>query len=316
MNPQEKINLIYVASIGHSGSTLLESILGAHSQIATCGEIHIWPHEIINRGVMPCGCGQSVIDCSFWNSMKQRINPLQQRSPSVHFFREQHNAGHTVRLDRIRDFGKSTVSPKIAQQIQTYGQNNYEVYAAFLEEMEQLRGQKFNWVVDASKDPYRLLWLTRSGLFNVKVLHVVKNPRAFAYSMIKRLPKNEINLFHKRFYETLRQSLKWSIENHLIHQVAQNHLNPSDYLLVNYEQLASNPLETFRTVCSIVGCEFEPQAVENFREGSLHTIAGNPMRYQSGGIFLDEKWKNLLPDFNRIVAEIATSINRGQYGYK
>jgi Sulfotransferase domain len=257
-----------------------------------------------------------VIDCSFWNSTKQRINPLQQQSPLIHFFREQHNAGHTIRLDRIKDFGKSKVSSKIAQRIQTYGQNNYEVYAAFLAEMEQLKGQKFNWVVDASKDPYRLLWLARSGLFNIKLLHVVKNPRAFAYSMIKRLPKNEINLFHKRFYETLRQSLKWSIENHLIYQVAQNHLNPSDYLLVNYERLALNPLETFQAVCSIVGCKFESQAVENFREGSLHTIAGNPMRYQSGGILLDEKWKSLLPDFNRIVAEIATSINRGQYGYK
>lgn len=316
MNPKEKINLIYVASIGHSGSTLLESILGAHSQIATCGEIHIWPHEIADRGVMPCGCGESVLDCSFWNSMKQRINPLQQQSPSIHFFREQHNAGHTIRLNRIKEFGQSTVSPKIAQQIQTYGQNNYEVYAAFLKEMEQLEGHKFNWVVDASKDPYRLLWLARSGLFNIKVLHVVKNPRAFAYSMIKRLPKNEINLFHKRFYETLRQSLKWSIENYLIDIVAQNHLNPADYLLVNYEQLASNPSETFRTVCNTVGCDFEIQAVENFREGSLHTIAGNPMRYQSGGIYLDEKWKNLLPNFNRIVAEIATSINRKQYGYK
>ena len=316
MKQQDKINLIYVASIGHSGSTLLESILGAHSQIATCGEIHIWPHEIDSDGVMPCGCGKSIPDCSFWNNIKQRINPLQQLSPQIHFFREQHNAGHTFRFNRIGDFAKAPISSATMHKIKTYGQNNYEVYAAFLAEMEQLKGRKFNWIVDASKDPYRLLWLARSGLFNIKVLHVVKNPRAFAYSMLKRLPEDEINVFHSRLYETVRQSLKWSIENHFIHKVAQNHLNASDYLLVNYEQLASNPVETFQTVCSIVGCDFEPEAVENFREGSLHTIAGNPMRYQSKGIYLDEKWKNLLPVFNRKVAEIATSINRAQYGYK
>ena len=315
MDSAEKINLIYVASIGHSGSTLLESILGAHSQITTCGEIHIWPHEIASNGVMPCGCGDSVPDCSFWNQMKQQVNPIEQLHPKIHFFREQHNAGHTVRLGRLSDFSSKEVSTETAELIATYGQNNYEVFASFLSAMGESNNQKFNWIVDASKDPYRLLWLVRSGLFNLKILHVVKNPRAFAYSMLKRLPKNKQSLYN-RFYETLRQSGKWSIENHLIHLIAKNHLDSSDYLLVKYEQLAEDPHSTFEKVCETIGCEFEPAAVENFRCGSAHTIAGNPMRYQSRGIFLDEKWKNLLPKFDRKVAEIATFANRSQYGYK
>ena len=97
MHNQSKINLIYVASIGHSGSTLLESMLGAHSQIATCGEIHILPHEIAERSVMPCSCGKSIVDCQFWSQIQQKVNPLQQNRPQVHF--SENNIMPVKRLD-------------------------------------------------------------------------------------------------------------------------------------------------------------------------------------------------------------------------
>jgi len=315
MDNSYKINLLYIASIGHSGSTLLESMLGAHSQIATCGEIHILPHEIAKGGILPCSCGKSILECQFWIKIQQRVNPLQQDKPQIHFFREQHNAGHTVRLERLGDFSKRKLSSQTMENIETYGKNNYKVFKSFLDLMQEISGSDLKWVVDASKDPYRLLWLTRSNLFNIKVLHVVKNPRAFAYSMLKRLPKNEINLFHKRLYETTRQSLKWSIENYLISQVAKNHLHTSDYFLVNYEEFATKPTETFKKICDVIGCDFEEQAVINFRKGNIHTIAGNPMRYRDEGIVLDEKWQNALPLSSRRLAEMLTLLNRSHYGY-
>ena len=181
--------------------------------------------------------------------------------------------------------------------------------------MQEISGSELKWVVDASKDPYRLLWLIRSNLFKIKVLHVVKNPRSFAYSMIKRLPKNDKDVWHKCLYETARQSLKWSIENYLISEVAKNHLDARDYCLVNYEEFATKPVDIFQKICDVIGCEFEEQAVTNFRQGNIHTIAGNPMRYRPGGIVLDEKWKNALPESSRRLAEMLTSLNRSHYGY-
>lgn len=311
-----KLNVIYVASIGHSGSTLLESMLGAHSQITTCGEIHIWPHELMRKGVLPCACGRSILECDFWTEMRKQINPLTQPQPQIHFFREQHNAGHTLRLNRWKDFQPNHLSVATAKEVKTYGENNDQVFHAFLEVTKAQYGQTFQWIVDASKDPYRLLWLVRSNRFNIKVLHIVKNPRAFVFSMIKRLPNNGFNSLHQRLQTTTKQSLKWSIENSLISQVAQNFLQPSEYMLINYEELASKPQETFQKICHLIGCNFEEEAVNNFRQGSLHTIAGNPMRYKQGGIVLDEKWKTLLPQSSRTVTEIMTSFNRYHFGYK
>lgn len=312
---QPKINLIYVASIGHSGSTLLESLLGAHSKIATCGEIHIWPHELSHGGVRPCICGKSVLECPVWSQVQKQVDPLQQPHPQIHFFREQHNAGHTLRPGRLADFAQKPMSSQVAEKIQQYGQNNYEVFRAFLSVMREQDNAGINWVVDSSKDSYRLLWLARSDLFNLKVLHIVRSPPAFAYSMVKKLPKVGSTAVYSQFYEVSRQSLKWSIENALISQLASNHLDASSYQLVRYEDLASSPTETFQRLCSFVGCDFEESAIANFRNGSKHTIAGNPMRYEAKGISLDEKWKTLLPTSLRRVSKTLTLMNRADYGY-
>jgi hypothetical protein len=307
-----KINLIYLASIGRSGSTLLESMLGAHSRIATCGEIHIWPHEIAQGGVRPCSCGQSVLTCPFWVEMQKRSNPLHQPHPRIHFFREQHNAGKTIRWERLQEFGRNQVPHQTARQIEQFGQNNEAVFRSFLDLMQSQLGRDIQWIVDSSKDPYRLLWLIRSNLFNIKVLHVVKNPRAFIYSVTKNIQESSL----RQLQVTAKQSLKWSIENYLISQIARHHLAASDYYLVNYEKLAAEPAQTFQAICQMIGCEFEAQAVSNFRQGSIHTIAGNPMRYETRGIVLDERWKTLLPAPNRKMTELLTQFNRSDYGYR
>ncbi len=326
MEEQRKINLIYIASIGRSGTTLLESMLGAHSQMATCGELHIWPHEIRQGGVRPCSCGRFVEDCPFWSAVRGRVDPLRQPSPRLEFFREAHHAGRTLRPERLRTFGTEKLSGAEAEQVRTYGANNAAIYRAFLDEMESATGRRPRWVVDASKDVYRLLWLVRSGLFNVKVLHNVKNPRAFVYSVTKRFihgaygtgdgAPNGAAPASTRLYYTARQSLAWSVRNHLITKLAKNHLRPEDYLLVRYEKLASRPEATFREICATIGVEAEAGAVEGFREGSFHTIAGNPMRYEQKGIVLDERWKEHLPASSRRVAELVTVFNRARYGYR
>ena len=62
--------LVYIASTGYSGSTLLESILGSNPRFLNLGEIYklsYWP---------VCSCGEKVADCAFWRELERR---LQQR---------------------------------------------------------------------------------------------------------------------------------------------------------------------------------------------------------------------------------------------
>ena len=311
-----KINLAYVASIGRSGSTLLESMLGAHSQIATLGEVHLWPYEILDGGVLPCGSGKYVQEDPFWIEMRRRVTPLLQPAPRLHFFREKHNVGRSLRPERLSEFGGKPLPPEVAAQVETYGQNNYTLFKTFLDLVEETSGERPLWIVDASKDLYRLLWLVRSGLFNVKVLHVVRNPRGFAYSITKKwIHSDEPRSNLLRFLQTARHSLAWTVQNFLISKLLSNHVPTSDAMRVHYEALASRPHETFRQICAVIGCDYEPEAVDDFRRGNTYTIGGNPMRHEQRGIALDDKWKTQLPRSSRLIVDLVTSANRTHFGY-
>jgi hypothetical protein len=316
MNATDKIKLVYIASIGRSGSTLLESMLGAHSAIETMGELHIWPHEITHN-VRPCSCGEFVETCPFWSEMRRRVDPLAQPEPRLHFFREKHNAGRTLRLPKLAAFRRGfTPSPEVRRAIETYGENNEGIFRAFISLMQEQQGVTPAWIVDASKDPYRLAWLHHSGRFDIRVVHLVKDPRAFIYSVTKHLSDTEAGFtLHKRLYYTARQSAAWIAQNALFSRLAASSFDERTYRLVKYESLATDPEGTFRGVCEFLETPYEAEAVKNFREGSVHTIAGNPMRYETRGISLDEKWKTRLPASSRTLASILTAPTKSRYGY-
>lgn len=310
------LNLIYVASIGRSGTTLFESMLGAHSQIESLGELHLWPHEIRDGGVRPCGTGHYVQDCPFWSSMRNQVDPLTQPAPQIDFFREEHDAGRTLRPSRLSDFTPGPLDDATEAQIRQYGLNNYEVFAAFQDEVERHTGRRPRWLVDASKDPYRLLWLQRSGLFNLKVFHMVKHPCGFAYSVTKdRIHGTSWATHLPRYYHTARQSLAWVVQNRLLSRIADQLLSPDQYRLLHYEQIASAPYDRFREACAFLGVDYEEAAVTDFRSGSRFTIAGNPMRYEDRPIELDERWKTHLPQSSRHIVRLVTAGASSKYGY-
>jgi hypothetical protein len=251
----------------------------------------------------------------FWIEMKTRINPLKQPSPQIHYFRESHDAGKTLRPSRVNDFYGDRLSPSLYQNIDQYAHNSEIVYSTFLDLVEERTGTRPTWIVDASKDPYRLCWLARSGLFNIRVVHMVKNPNGFIYSVTKPHIHGEGMTAPRRVAWTVRQAGAWSVRNHLISALADRFLHPTEYALLRYEDLALKPADVFKTVCEFIGVSFDQGVIDNFRNGSPFAIAGNPMRQRSGGIRLDEKWREQLPASSRIITEAITSVNASHYGY-
>ena len=312
--PSKKINLIYIASTGRSGSTLLDMLLGSHSQIATIGEIQILPHEILQKDCMPCGCGKPIPECSFWQEVIQQVRPLNQPQPQISHFRERHNAGKTLRWKHLLEFHFESVIASKQNKIDIYGQNNYQLFDKFLDATEKSTQVRPTWIIDASKDPYRLLWLVKSNLFNIKVLHLVKDPRAFAYSMTKRILNNR-DYQYKAYRFTVQKTFSWLIHNYLISKIAQNYLNDLDYLLINYEKLASEPQNTLKEILDSVECQIESDFEKKFKNNIIHTIAGNPMRYQPRDIVLDEAWKTCFPFVHRHTANLIAYVSKAKYGY-
>jgi hypothetical protein len=62
--------VLYIASSGHSGSTLLEVMLGNHPAINSVGEVHrlsIFPYSRL------CACGSVIAQCPYWNDIAAAV---------------------------------------------------------------------------------------------------------------------------------------------------------------------------------------------------------------------------------------------------
>jgi hypothetical protein len=69
-------DLVFVASLAHSGSTLLDLALGAHSRFVGLGEVF----QLLKGGTLPseqgefCSCGETLETCSFWGSVLAELH--------------------------------------------------------------------------------------------------------------------------------------------------------------------------------------------------------------------------------------------------
>lgn len=296
--------LVYIASIGRSGSTLLELLLGAHPDMATLGELHLWPHEIAHGASrLPCGCGLPLETCPFWQEMRRREDPLTASPPRLDAFREHLDHGQALRLGRLRDF---RAGPGSSVAIDSYGHNTQRVMQAFADLTEEWTGRRPGWLIDASKDVYRLNWLIRSGLFDLTILNIVRDPRGFVHSERKNVGEvNGLRLLRL----AARKSVAWRLQNLLV-QRSIALLPPGRHHSIRYEELASEPGRVVAEVQALLGCSPDPSVIDTFRERRFHAVGGNPMRHRGGGIALDERWRTDLAPSAQRVTKLLTGLAR------
>jgi len=302
----QKIPIIYILSNGRSGSTLLDMVLGASAEAWTVGEAQFLPLDYTHN-VQPCGCGASIKDCDFWQRVCPDI-PLFQGQHPIEHFRAPDRKGKVLRWGLLQTLWTGRLSAKKAAVIQAYGRLNHDYFSAVLKEAQNRKGPQVRWLVDASKDPYRLLWLQKSGYFDVRVIHLTKDPRAFVYSTTRK--EAAIN-----FKKTVRMSGRWLIENALCTRACKMNFTPEQYKHIRYEDLASSPESIVGSLSQWLDAEFVNDLKASFREQENHAVSGNLMRWQKTDIKLDEKWKKHLPRTCRNIVEVITRPLSRAYGY-
>lgn len=252
MNPP--IKLIYVVGLGHSGSTLLDLILGSHSSIESVGELkdfgeyfpgEYFPNDRLPREKCICTCGLPANECEYW---------------------------HKVRSETELICGKSNAELKFNEQKQ-FEENNYRLMEAILD----ISGKRI--ICDSSKSYPRLKKFLNSELFDVFILHLVRDGRAVAFSYKKageRLKKQGKLLTgqEKSLYGYYKQLWHWQKINIKLHSQFKNLDN---YLCIRYEDLVAAPQEYISKILQIINLEFERNQLE-FWKFNHHNIDGNRMR--------------------------------------
>lgn len=294
----------YVMAHAYSGTTLLSLLLGHHPRIATVGEMSGIAAGI-EVSTYSCSCGALLVRCPLWTSVIAEMAALGLPFDLEDFdlrFRARRaplsdrvlRAGTLGRLGEAAREVALNVLPGARRDLPRVLRRN----EAFVEVVTRLLGRSH--FVDISKRPGRALHLRRIRTFDLRVVHMVRDVRAVAYSCFKNqgMSAGEAALSWLQLQRQAERSRWYFPDNR--------------WLLLRHEDLCAEPKPSLDALFGFIGVQPRPPA-DRLPE---HHVIGNRMRLVPElEIRLDESWKTALqPGQLREIDRIAGEANRC-YGY-
>lgn len=298
--------VVYLVGTSYCGSTLLSLLADAHPQLASVGELDgpIRPWDTLE---FPCSCGQAIGECPFWQAvaeqMQAREMPLDLASFGIRFRLARgkwanHLLGRSLGgnwRDDVRDRWVQRLAPARAAGIGAWRQR----YRAMVESVLAVTGQRV--LLDATKDPVQGWRACQVQGLDVRILHLVRDPRGFVASCVKK----DLGL---------TRNLRWWVKNAAAAERLRARVGDGRFLRVRYEDLCAQPLEALNALARFAGVE-PLDALPDWRHRSHHVI-GNRMRLgDTDAIRLDESWRDQLPPLVLSAVTKTTRRWRKKLGY-
>ena len=295
------VRYVYIFSSGHSGSTLLDLLIGNMAGTVSLGEVKWLPLFIKTH--QHCTCGKPPQACPFWKPILQELNLAgsAETDKQVKGFRLSLEAERNNRIQKLGFYARlasSTVHPKGCPGLGSSAilNNVVALYDAVL------RTDQISAVVDSSKSIMTSQWLRNRFPQNTRVIHLVRDGRAvMASAMRKKVPAEQA-------------AKTWLRDNRMAGFIYKS--GPAGTLKkIHYEDLCSNPEQTMREIADFIERPYSPDVLQ-LRGRERHLIGGNRMRFSGEEkIVNSETWKSRLSDRDLIVFNrVAGSFNR-KLGY-
>lgn len=309
------IKILSIAGYGRSGSTILGNILGSIDGFFHTGETcFIWENGIQeNRN---CGCGLPFNQCSKWH------NILSDAYGNIDSIEKQHIKYLKQKyIPQNRDILSALLFKKNQEnlfnfQTEKYLTNQKKLYQSIV------KNTRCQVVVDSSKFPSYVYLLNLIPSIELYVIHLVRDPRAVAYSWQKRRIRDDVtagsNLLQEQFKPT-KVALQWNAWNLLLEMFGKQELKQR-YMFLKYENFMQNPQQTIKNILNLVAHETTDLPFINPSLVSLkvnHTIWGNPIRSKIGAVQLrsDDAWKKAITIPHKTTVTAITWPLLLKYGY-
>jgi hypothetical protein len=305
---------VYLAGFGRSGSTLLERLLGEYPGACPAGEVvHMWQRGV--RDGEHCGCGSPFPACPFW----------QEVGSTAFGGWDNVDVDRVARLrasvDRARFLpllGAGTLRRKFLPGLDEYVSYYARTYAA----IAAVSGSAV--VIDSSKHSSLAFCLSSSPALDLRVVHVIRDSRAVAYSWGKVAQRPEsVNGTPMSRYSAASSAARWNLQNGAV-QVLSQLGTPT--VRIRYEDLVRDPAATLREIAAFAGLPADAESGFLHSKGpgnwwaelrATHTASGNPMRFRTGQIQIrpDSTWQEaMLPGKRRTVTTLTLPLLM-RYGY-
>jgi hypothetical protein len=280
--------VLFVAGSGRSGSTLVTNVLGQADGVFAAGELrYLWRRGAIED--RPCGCGQSFAECPVWTRVMKEVDadPVQVAAALRGGLRMR-------RLPALLLRRRVEAHPAVPA-----------LYAALGDDL----------VVDSSKlPPYGLLVDGLPGV-DVRVLHLVRDPRATAFSWRRRRgldgPDDKARMSRPPVAKAALLWLVWNTTTALLWR------RSGRYLRVRYEDFVADPATVMRRIATFAGVPAPAIDGGTVHLAPTHAVAGNPSRHRTGDVAVvaDDEWVRGLsrPAFALVTAITAPLLWRWRY---
>jgi hypothetical protein len=302
---------VFICAAGHSGSTLLDILLGAHERGLSLGELTQLPKNVALNSL--CSCGNNISVCEFWRPMIDGYGQLN----GIDYWRAPYrlNLGFIKASDEI-DHSHQTATRDLHRRI-VYGLQffSYKHFkkgfpgtrslteatarqkSHFLRYISKQTNSEF--VVDSSKHYLEALSLYIASPENTKVILLLRDGRAVFYSGIRRGMSPEAAL------ATWRNHWQRAIT------VLSRQLPDEKIIRTRYEDIASNPQEEIGRLCTEIGIASQ-KPVDFASAERRHIVNGNRMRFTKKlSVSFDEKWRQgLSNEMRQYFEQHAGDLNR------
>lgn len=307
-----RVTVLYVAGVGRSGSTLLESLLGSLPNWLGVGETMHLPERGL-RDDQRCGCGEAFSQCAFWRAVGTRAFG---GWASVDVDRW---LGLADRVDRNRNL-PLLLRPTLSRRFEAEHRELVDRCGSVV--VAAAREAGADVVVESSKHPSFGLVLGAHPELDVRVVHVVRDSRGVAYSWTKQIRRPEIvdRVEFMPTYPPAQIAGRWFAWNGALSALASKTRRPT--LRVRYEDFVRSPETVVRTIAEFAGTDVGDDAIAalltNGPTRFQHSVAGNPLRFADGPVDLrvDDQWRRELPARQRRIVTTLTAPLLRFYGYR
>jgi len=294
--------VVFIGAVGRSGTTLLERTASTAPHMIALGEVvHLWDRSL--AAGEPCGCGLAFVDCPFWSAVGECA----------------FGGWRHVDIDRITADRRAVdrnryipflLAPRFAPR---HFREAHDRSVSILERLyggiSAASGLDSPVLIDSSKHPSYLFLLRSVPGLDLRLLHVVRDPRGVAHSWLKVVTRPESGEPMERL-GIVRACLRWTSHN-LLFRFADAVGLPTVRLA--YEQFTTNPLTLGHAIDELLPGDHGPlklAVIDHTVElGADHTVSGNPMRFADGPVIIrsDEEWRNSMPRGSRLVVSVLTT---------
>jgi hypothetical protein len=311
---REGLRVVYLGGLGRSGSTLLERLLAELPGVSALGEtVHMWQRGVVENE--RCGCGAEFGTCDFWSQVGKAAfdgwdNVSVQRIAELR--------ASTDRTRFIPRLAAAELPARMQGALTEYTDYYLRVYQA----VADVAGS--DTLIDSSKHASLAFCLARRPDVDLRVIHLVRDSRAVAYSWTTRVARPDAGgESYMTTYRPVRAAGHWNTENFALQLLARR---GTPVLRVRYEDLVRSPEQTVQLLADFAGLPADASTLGfigtdgDSRTAMLHeahTASGNPMRFSTGKVSIrgDERWREAMPGGHRRAVTAMTLPLLSHYGY-